>query len=245
MHLTSVLLPAPFSPSSACTVPGRSAERDVVERGERAEALGHEPAEPRRRSGRRGARAGPGGVISAAAVIAPLRARPACPARVRVAELRADDDGQRQHVRRGVEEVVPRRDADRLQRGTERARAAEQERRVEAAHRIPAREDHERDAPSALGRSTAPRSSCRGRYSDRNEPPTPARKPPAMVASSPHAIDVVAHARAPRRRSRRRCARPAPSACVESAKRSAGREHDADHEQHVDLQRRAHLRARR
>ncbi len=40
MHFTSVLLPAPFSPSSACTVPGRSRSDTVVERDERAEALG-------------------------------------------------------------------------------------------------------------------------------------------------------------------------------------------------------------
>ena len=42
MHFTSVLLPAPFSPSSAWNDAGRRTfERDVVERREGAEALGH------------------------------------------------------------------------------------------------------------------------------------------------------------------------------------------------------------
>ena len=40
MHFTSVDLPAPFSPRSACTLPGVNVERDVLQRGEGAEALG-------------------------------------------------------------------------------------------------------------------------------------------------------------------------------------------------------------
>src|SRR5215475_7093818 len=45
---------------------------------------------------------------------------------------RGDHDGQRHHVWRGVEEIVAAGDADRLQRRPQRARPAEQQRRVEA-----------------------------------------------------------------------------------------------------------------
>ena len=41
MHLTSVLLPAPFSPSSAWNEPGAHLQLDIVERQEVAEAHGH------------------------------------------------------------------------------------------------------------------------------------------------------------------------------------------------------------
>ena len=39
MHLTSVLLPAPFSPSRARKLPGCQRQRDVGQRLQRAEAL--------------------------------------------------------------------------------------------------------------------------------------------------------------------------------------------------------------
>ena len=39
MHLTSVLLPAPLPPSSACIVPGPHGHRDIIQRLERAEML--------------------------------------------------------------------------------------------------------------------------------------------------------------------------------------------------------------
>ena len=41
MHLTSVDFPAPFSPSSACTLPGLTVTDDVVERDQFAELLAH------------------------------------------------------------------------------------------------------------------------------------------------------------------------------------------------------------
>ena len=41
MHFTSVLLPAPFSPSRAWNEPGRTFQLDLIEGGEIAEAHGH------------------------------------------------------------------------------------------------------------------------------------------------------------------------------------------------------------
>src|SRR6187402_2331560 len=59
-------------------------------------------------------------------------------------------DEQRQGVGGRVEEVVSGGDPDRLQRGAERGGPAEQQRRIQAAYGIPAREDDERDRHQPL-----------------------------------------------------------------------------------------------
>ena len=61
-----------------------------------------------------------------------------------------DEDHQRQHVGHRGEQVVALADADRLQRRADRAGAAEEQRRADAAQRAPAREDHQRDRDQAL-----------------------------------------------------------------------------------------------
>ena len=119
---------------------------------------------------------------------------------------------ERQDIGRGVEQVIARGDADRLQRGPERAGAAEQQRRPEAQHRVPAREDHQRHRGDALAarqalvpaardsRATGTSRRCR-RESRR---PWSRRSRTAIAPNSP--------SRARHRRSRRRCAGPGPSA---------------------------------
>src|SRR5271165_6856099 len=66
-----------------------------------------------------------------------------------------DHDGEGQYVGRGVEEIVALRNADRLQRRTDRARRAEQKRSGDAAQRVPTRENDERHGHEALPRRQA------------------------------------------------------------------------------------------
>src|SRR5712671_414919 len=117
-HFTSVLLPAPFSPSSACTVPGRkrmltssraikspkriprltvsiAKSMDISSRSSRLSAEHREFARPPTVSGR-GARCG--------------------------------HDDQREHCGGGVEQVEPLTDADRLQCDTEASGGAKNQR---------------------------------------------------------------------------------------------------------------------
>ncbi len=123
-------------------------------------------------------------------------------------------------VRRGVEEVVAGRDADRLQRRSERARAAEQQRGVEAvrpgssARRSPA------PPPSGPGRSRGLRSSCPGSRATGTSRRSPARKPPSAGRQRAHARSRRSPSRAPRPRCRRPCARPGPSACCGTPSRA-------------------------
>ena len=88
---------------------------------------------------------------------------------------RGDQQPQREHVGRGVEEVVALADADRLQRRAQRAGAAEQQRRARSrpagssARRSPA------PRPSGPGRTRCPRSS----FPDRTATDRPRRCRPA------------------------------------------------------------------
>src|SRR5215207_1713702 len=61
-----------------------------------------------------------------------------------------DHDRERQHVRRRAEQIIPSGDTHRLQRRAERTGTAEQQRRVEAIQRLPAREDDQRHCHQPL-----------------------------------------------------------------------------------------------
>src|SRR5262249_26877339 len=148
MHLTSVLLPAPFSPSNACTLPRatfsdtsssatKSPKRLVIDTTSTLSA--------------RGESAACGSIIET--LLRPLFDDAELRRRADQAALgRTGDhhDQQRQDVGRGVEQVIALVDADPLQRGTERGGAAEQERGPEAGHGAPAREDPQPPRRDAL-----------------------------------------------------------------------------------------------
>src|SRR5882724_217713 len=155
MHFTSVLFPAPFSPSSAWKVPGAILK----------ETFSFATKEPKRfhtfTSSSGGGvcrtlasmRRGGGGdfamrAFGAASRSGAERARSAGEAALVAA--RGDHHGEGQEVRRGVEEIVVAADADRLERGSERLCAAEKHRGPKALHGIPAREDDQRHGHEAL-----------------------------------------------------------------------------------------------
>src|SRR5687767_8978107 len=131
MHLTSVLLPAPFSPSNACTVPG-SRRSDTSSSTVRPPKLFVIP-----RAWTRGGtpRVGGTGEATETCIVMGVSEGRALPCRGELGRhvggssrrrTAGDQDDERQHVGRRIEEVVSCRDADRLQRRAERARAAEE-----------------------------------------------------------------------------------------------------------------------
>src|SRR5262249_54433541 len=148
MHLTSVLLPAPFSPSKACTLPRatfsdtsssatKSPKRLVIDTTSTLSA--------------RGVSAACGSIVET--LLQPLLNDAELRRRADHAALgRAGDhhDQQREDVGGGIEQVIALVDADRLQRRAKRGGAAEQQRGPEAEHRVPAREDHQRHRRDAL-----------------------------------------------------------------------------------------------
>src|SRR6202453_135512 len=200
MHLTRVLLPAPFSPSSAWTLPG-STRSDTSSRATKAPNRLLRPSASRRGGGPRRS------VTSwtcAAVTRSSSRdrelgglAREGPPPRAR-----GEHDEKGEAVGRRRVEVVPAADADRLQRRADRARAAEEQRRPEASHRIPAREDDERHGHQALParEALAPAAGV----VERQERPADAREEPAhrrrdeahaehVVAEGARRIGVLAH----------------------------------------------------
>ena len=154
-----------------------------------------------------------------------------------------DHDEERQHVGRGVEEVVALRDADRLQRRAERAGAAEEQRRAEAGERIPAREDHQRHRHQALagGDALVPAS----RIIEREIGAADAGEHAAgRGREQAHPVDVIAHGA-------RRVGAVADGADDEAdlgvakAPPEQNGQRDADQEEDIDLERRLNLRDRR
>ncbi len=157
------------------------------------------------------------------------------PASVRCGRTGRDHDAQGQHVGRGVVQIVAAGHADRLQGRAERARAAEQQRGPQAAHRIPAREDHQRDRHQALaaGQALVPAA----RVEQRQVGAAHAGEEAARGGGDhAHAVDVQAHGA-------RRLAALADHAQHHAPARAAQappqqrRERGADQEQRVDLER--------
>ena len=151
---------------------------------------------------------------------------------------------ERQHVGRGVEEVVALRDADRLQRRAERAGAAEEERRAEAGERVPAREDDERDRHQALAGRDAlvPAARIVERQIGAADAGERRRRPRSPAGARSRRCSPW---RAPRRRCRRRCARRGRCGCCANAHQRKHRKRRADEEEHVDLERRLRPAGRR
>ena len=153
-----------------------------------------------------------------------------------IARAGRDHDRQRQHVGRGVEQVVARVTPTDCSAGPSapappNSSDAARQRTGSSARRSPA------PPPSGPGRSTGLRSSSPGRTATgtsrrrrRGSRPPSSRAGARARRRSP--------SRARRRRSHRPCGRPGPSACRRSTQRSATVASEADQEQRVDLQRR-------
>ena len=151
-----------------------------------------------------------------------------------------DHDRQRQDIGRGVEQMIAGGDADRLQRRPERGGAAKRQRRPQAQHRIPAREDHQRHGGDALsaGKSLVPAAGIEQRQKRTADAGEEAADHGGAQPNPQHGI---AH------RARRIGAfaggtdQQAP-ACRSKRPKQDRRDGHPDQEQHIDPERRTHLR---
>src|SRR6185295_5542580 len=150
-HFTSVLLPAPFSPSRAWKLPGWK----------RTQTRSSACTAPKRLERSRASTSG-GGRAMRLAVDGQFAGRAGEAVAPRGG---GDEKRKRQHVGRRAGEIVVAGDADRLQRGPERGGAAEEQRYPHAMDRMPARENHQRHGHQALatGKSLGPGAGVRER----------------------------------------------------------------------------------
>jgi hypothetical protein len=151
-----------------------------------------------------------------------------------------DHDRQRQDVGCGVEQMIARGHADRLQRRPKRCRAAKSQRRPQAQHRIPSREDHQCDRGNALsaGEALVPAAGIE----QRQERAADAGKKAADHGrAQPDRKHGIAHGASGVRAFAGGADQEAPARGSKGPVQDRGKDH-ADQEQHIDPQRRADLR---
>src|SRR5882672_3388627 len=153
---------------------------------------------------------------------------------------RRDHDQERENVGRGIEEIIALGDADRLQRRSDGAGGAEQQRRDHALQRLPARKDDERHRHQALpGRyPLVPRT----RIIERQEGAADAGQTSAgRGGEKAHQIDRYAHGTGGRRAVAGHAHDQPPFGVGERPRHDDG-DDDADDQQPIDLKRRGDLR---